>query len=330
MASKRKAEHRSPSPSSPPPSQKRRTEDDEDDFSGFPYVPETPPTPDPNKKTPSRYSQETNRSASQMDALIERLFRDGIAHRSQWDQMPAYDQYTLRPDEREYVLGALRERFGNSRSLYAQLPYEEPESLRLAFYNPEENWFHQLLEKEGYDAALCALTIKRWLNGEINTLILCGGRLANAKLLYNVLASCFPMAISDSDLNDIERIANVAQHTSLYCVPFVDRAPSTLALHFMEGNSGTCYIAGRPVFVRAPQMLIHCTDVSIACSFLCRNSTILFLTAPQELTPVCHNPRRELKDFVASTSRTVPCAAVMHCKRENRLCQTCAGYSPEY
>ena len=80
-----------------------------------------------------------------MDALIERLFRDGIAHRSQWDQMPASDQYTLRPDEREDVLGALRERFAHSRSLYAQLPYEEPESLRLASYTPESNWFHQLL-----------------------------------------------------------------------------------------------------------------------------------------------------------------------------------------
>ncbi|QJP03668.1 ORF13 [Aviadenovirus cerasi] len=327
MATKRKATSYSLSLLAAP-SQKRRTEatTKQHDFSGFPYVPETPPTPSEQK---DRYSQ-TNRSASQMDALIERLFRDGIAHRSQWDQMP-YDQHHQTDDEKEYVLGALRERFGNYRTLYAQLPHEDPDSLKLAFYNARENWFHQLLEKEGYDAEVCAITIRRWLRGDINTLVLCGGRLSNAKLLFNALVSCFPIAISDGELNDLDRLAEIAPHASLYCVPFVEEQPYTLMLHFMEGNAATCYINKKTVHIPSTPMLIHCTNPAIADAFICRNASILFLDGCHSQVPPCYSPRQELKDYVSSAGlESEACATSVHCKREWRHCVTCQKISPEF
>ncbi|QGQ62547.1 ORF13 [Fowl aviadenovirus E] len=301
---------------------------DDDDASA-----EAPPTPSfQTTKTP-RTSPTRHKAPSAMEALVEKLFRDGIAHQSQWDEHVEHQDYHLRPEEKECVIAVLRDRFGSHRSLYAQLPTDNPDSLRLAFYNPDENWFHQVLEKEGYDAALFAITLRKWLDGDINTLVLCGSRLSNAKLLYNVLLSCFPLAISDGDLNDTARLAAIAPHTSLYCVPFVETQPSTLTLHFMEGNSGTCYIHEKPVFVRAPQMLIHCSNVSIAYSFMCRNASILFLTAPHDQTPTCLNPRRELKDFISTVTHTVSCGATMHCKRDSPLCQICGSHavrSPEF
>ncbi|AGX93298.1 ORF13 [turkey adenovirus 4] len=302
-------------------------EDTDDDYNTFPYIPETPTTPSPSMEE-SGVANET--SASQIDSIIEALFSDGIVHESQWstDQR---NRFSLLPQEQENIFKILKERFSNSHSLYAQLPLEDNDSLRFAFYNAKENWFHQLLERETYDAEICSATLRQWLQGDINTLVLCGGRLSNAKLLFNILSSCFPLAVTHGELNDVAHLADVSEHSPLYCVPFVESEPSTLMLHFMEGNSGTCLVNHRMRHVRATQMLIHCSDISKACSFMCRNTTILFLPGPHAKTPHCFLPRRELKDFITSCNQNAAaCKVAIHCKRDNRLCPSCIEYSPEY
>lgn len=254
-----------------------------------------------------------------MDCLIEQLFEQGIAHDT---QLVFPSRHLINHHDRQRILQALRERFSPEVALCNQLPPEDSDALRSAFYNVQDNWFHQLLESEGYDANVCAITFSRWLKGEHNTIVLCGGRLSNAKVLYNTLASCFPFAISDVGINRHENMAEASAHASLYCLPFVEERPNAITLHLMEGNAITCCLRGNAVHVRAVPMLIHCSDLSLANSFTARNTTVLFLTGDHSNTPICHNPRKELREFIQHANGHY-CHMILHCKRENKLCTPC-------
>lgn len=296
------------------------------DFETFPCIPDTPSTP----SIEGSGGSPSDKTLSQMDLLVERLFREGVASDAQWSPK-RYDKHNLRDDEKQYVLKALSDRFGSDKTLYAQLPVECSDSLKFAFYNARENWFYQLLEKEGYDPDVCAVTIKRWLRGDINALVLCGGRLSSAKVLFNTLVSCFPTAIVDCELNDLSRLASAAPHAAVYCVPFVEEQPSALTLHIMEGNPSTCYVNNSPVYIPSTPMLIHCINPALAAGFICRSVSVLFLDGCHSQVPPCYAPRQELKDYVSSAGlESEACATSVHCKREWRHCVTCQKISPEF
>ncbi|ASU56007.1 ORF13 [Fowl aviadenovirus A] len=258
-------------------------------------------------------------STSPMDHLVERLFVEGVAHEVQWN----FPSKNLIPTyERERVLEALKERFGPGQSLINQLPSEEPDTLKAAFYNVCDNWFHQMMEAEGYEGKVAGNAILRWLRGELNTLVLCGGRLSNAKSLFNALCACFPLAISDSRINSILSLGEIAPHTSLYCLPFVDEKPDPLMLHCMEGNAATCRMNKKTFHIPSTPMLIHCADLSLANEFTARNTVVFFLTGDHTKTPPCYHPRKELRDFVANAAACA-CLMTLHCKRDNKLCNPC-------
>lgn len=254
-----------------------------------------------------------------LTALIEQLFEEGVAHDCQWT-FPT--KQLIPPHEREYVLQVLKERFGPSQNLFSQLPCEEPDSLRNAFYSCRDNWFYQLFDKEGYDPDIACASLTAWLKGNINTLVLCGDKLSNAKLLFNVLTGSFPLAISDAHINSMTTLANIAPQTPLYCLPFVDEKPNPLMLHYMEGNRLNCMVDGKMQHIPATSILIHCLDVSLAHTFACRNTVILFLTGEHRNTPTCHSARKELRDL-ALNSTAANCIMNLHCKRDNELCHIC-------
>lgn len=278
--------------------------------------------------TPTRFSVspvQSNDDMHPLSALIEQLFDEGVAHEHQWT-FPT--KHLVPQHERDYVLQVLKERFGASQKLYNQLPCEEPDPVRNAFYNCRENWFYQLLEKEGYDPNIASATLVAWLKGEINTLVLCGSKLSNAKLLFNVLLSCFPLAVADAKINSMNTLADIAPHTSLYCLPFVEEKPNSLMLHYMEGNSINCVVHGTMHHIPSTAILIHCADISVAHYFACRNTSILFLTGEYRSTPVCHTPRKELRDLAHNAAAGAHCLMNIHCKRENEMCDVCIRALP--
>ena len=259
-----------------------------------------------------------------LTVLMEQLFEEGIAPDRQWT-FPT--KHLLPAHEREYVLSVLRERFGPSQSLFLQLPPEASDPISSAFYNPRENWFYQLLEKEGYNARVASATIGAWLKGELNTLVLCGDRHSNAKMLFNVISSCFPMAITDSEINSLDTLAEISPITPLYCLPFVQERPNAIMLHFMEGNFLNTVIKGKMRHIPHTSVLIHCSDLSIADSFSSRNTAILYLVQENRAVPACHAPRKELRDLVLNATG-LPCLLSIHCKKDHEICDNCIRASP--
>lgn len=261
-----------------------------------------------------------------MEQLVEQLFVEGVAHDAQW-KFPS--KQFIAPYDQERVLEALQIRFGPGTSLINQLPPDDSDPLKSAFYNVAENWFYQIFNREGYDALVVASSLLRWLRGDINTIVLCGGRLSTAKTAFNAIASCFPMAVIDGKINNLSSVAEIAPHAALYCLPFVDQKPDSLMLHLMEGNATTIRINGKNVHVPQIPMLIHCADLSLASEFSTRKSCTLFLTEDHNQTPSCYHPRRELKDFVTRASSRF-CHMSLHCKRDNKLCNPCIRLSLEH
>nr|WGL40791.1 hypothetical protein [Tawny frogmouth aviadenovirus A] len=255
-----------------------------------------------------------------MEDLVEQLFVEGVAYESQW-KFPS--KTLLSQQDRELILKQLQRRFSSEVALLHQLPAEDRDSLRAAFYSLRENWFHQLFQQEGYNGDVVARSIKRWLAGDINTLVLCGGRLSHAKLLYNTLLACFPTAVSDSYINCYHSMELAAEHASLYALPFVEQPPEPIMLHLMEGNPAVCCVDRRLVRIKAMPILIHCLDLNIVPRFVCRNTCVLFLTGDPLLTPACHAPRLELRDFVQAVSCPDVCTMSLHCTREHPLCTVC-------
>lgn len=256
-----------------------------------------------------------------MDAVIEQLFRDGVAHDEQWT-FPSRD--LVHEDVRNKVLAALQEKFAPNVPLLQQLPSEDTDTLRNAFRDVTDNWYHQLFETEGYDGTAVSQTFYAWLNGEINTVVLCGGRLSNAKVLYNMVTACFPFAVADLCINSIPSLASIAPHASLYCLPFVEEKPNPLLLHYLEGNPLNCCIKEKITHVKRMPCLIHLTDITLAPHFVARNTAILFLVGDHSKTPQCYAPRQELRDFIHSWSPPCHrCTMTLHCKKEHPLCNPC-------
>lgn len=155
-----------------------------------------------------------------MEQLVEQLFVEGVAHDAQW-KFPS--KQFIAPYDQERVLEALQIRFGPGTSLINQLPPDDSDPLKSAFYNIAENWFYQIFNREGYDALVVASSLLRWLRGDINTIVLCGGRLSTAKTAFNAIASCFPMAVIDGNINNLSSVAEIAPHAALYCLPLLIR-----------------------------------------------------------------------------------------------------------
>ncbi|APY28343.1 hypothetical protein D1U31_gp12 [Psittacine aviadenovirus B] len=268
-----------------------------------------PPSPDPSSPSTS------------MEAVIEQLFRDGVAHEEQWT-FPSRE--LVHEDVRKKILDVLQEKFAPSIPLIHQLPAEDGDALRSAFRDVTDNWFFQLFESEGYDGTAVSATIYNWLNGDINTLVLCGGKLSNAKLLYNAVVACFPLAVTDMNINSIPSLASIAPRASLYCVPFVEEKPNSLLLHYLEGNPLTCCIDSKVTHVKRVPCLIHCSDVTLASHFIARNTTVFFMVGDHAKSPLCYTPRQELRDFIHSSSPPPPrCAMTLHCRKEHPLCNPC-------
>nr|WJJ54604.1 MAG: hypothetical protein [Otus scops adenovirus] len=255
-----------------------------------------------------------------MENLINQFFIEGIALDSHWS---APCQQLISAENRQRITDQLYHKFSSHVPLLHQLPPEDNDPIRIAFYNREDNWFHQIFEKEGYNGQACANKIKQWLAGSINCLVLVGGGLSTAKSLYNALSQCFPLAVHDENINSFPSMSEIAQQASLYCVPFITEAPNGLMLHLMEGNAASCWHSNKLIHIRSLPMLLHCVDISIAHKFLCKNTAIFFLT--DEFTPVppCYMPRVELRDFLRCSSG-VSCSLCMHCKQKYPLCVICA------
>lgn len=256
-----------------------------------------------------------------MEAVIDQLFLDGVAHDEQWT-FPSRE--LVHEDVRKKILAALKEKFAPSVPLLNQLPAEDGDALRAAFRDVTDNWFYQMFTAEGYDGTAVAAVVHGWLNGDLNTVVLCGGKLSAAKVLYNVLSSCFPMAVADLGINSVSSLADIAPHASMYCLPFVEEKPNSLLLHYMEGNSLNFCTDGKVTHVRRLPCLIHLADVSLAPSFVARNTVVFFLVGDHSKAPPCYRPRQELRDFVHTCSPPPPrCTMTLHCKRDHPLCSPC-------
>lgn len=269
-----------------------------------------PNTPSPTQKSPG----------SEMDDLIDQLFRDGIAHEEQWT-FPA--RHLTHQEDREKVLQTLKARFSPNVSLIYQLPTKDPDAIRSAFYNVTENWFFQAFEASGYDGGLCSRTLFRWLNGDINTLVLCGDGLSLAKTLFNHIVSCFPLAYIDTAINSFPTMSRISNHASVYCLPFVEEKPKAVMLHLMEGNSAACVMDRDPIYIRKMPMLIHCMNNHIAHSFIAKNTVLFFLSDHYSRIGSCYLPREELRDFVFNSPTPDACYMNVHCRRGNGVCTVC-------
>ncbi|BCZ16692.1 hypothetical protein ORF13 [Aviadenovirus bubonis] len=258
-----------------------------------------------------------------MEKLVNQFFVEGIALDSQWtlqcQQLIPYEQ-------RQQIIEKLQPKFASNIPLLQQLPQDEDDVIRLAFYEPSDNWFHQLFRHEGYNPKLCSIAIRKWLTGQINTLVLIGRSISTAKLLYNALSHCFPLAVHDEQINSFGSMAEIAGHASVYCIPNVNTEPSPLMLHLMEGNTASCWHRGKVTHIRSMTMLIHCIDISIAHKFLTRNTAIFFLTDELSEITACYAPRIELRDFVRGAIGK-SCLLAMHCKIDNPMCVTCVETS---
>lgn len=277
----------------------------DDEYDGDFVIPETPVA---------------SQSSDQQDMdIINQLFVEGIAHEEQWT-LPSKKFMSDR--DRELTVQLMQSKFSKKVPLLMQLPPEEVDSLKAALYNASDNWFYQIFEKEGYHPEMVAKCVKMWLDGEVNTLVLCGGNLTTAKMVFNAISSCFPMAVMESNLNSVYSIYKCSEKTSLYCVPYVDVPPTPIMLHLMEGNNTTCMIEDRVAYVSPPPMLIHCSDLSMGHAFLAKGISVFFFTQDSALVTPCYTPRSELRFFVSNCD-SEKCLLTLHCKKENPLCAVC-------
>lgn len=265
-----------------------------------------PETPSPTPKSP-------------IHEMVDKLFDDGIAHSQQWN-FPAPN--TIHDDDRHNILKILKERFSPTVSLIAQLPRRDPQDIHSAFYRIEENWFYQAFQQAGYDGNAVGRCLYRWMNGDVNTIVLCGDGLSIAKTVFNNIAACFPMSVVDRDINSFKTMARVAADAAIYCIPFVEQKPDPIMLHLMEGNSTRCPIDDKAVFIKNVPILIHCNDVQLAKSFVAKNTVLFFLGEHHSKLSNCYAPRYELRDFVLHASPSV-CFMNVHCKRDNPMCKNC-------
>lgn len=265
-----------------------------------------PDTPSPTPKSPIRQ-------------LADQLFDDGIAHPEQWT-FPAPSN--IHQEDRLKILDILKARFAPSASLISHLPRKDTQDIQSAFYRIEDNWFYQAFHLSGYDGAAAGRCLYRWMNGDINTIVLCGDGLSVAKTIFNNIVASFPMAFIDKTINSFRSVYQVANDVAVYCVPFVDTKPDPVMLHFMEGNATRCFIDGKAVFIKNIPILIHCNSPEIAQSFVAKNTVLFFLSDHYSILPNCYAPRNEIRDFVLHASHSV-CYMNVHCKRENPMCKNC-------
>lgn len=207
-------------------------------------------------------------------------------------------------------------------TLIHQLPVNRNDPIRDAFYDPSDNWFYKMFKSEGYDAGMVANTLHRWLSGRINSLVLCGSNLANAKTVFNAILNCFPGAVVDTKLNSMYSLHKCSMSASIYCVPYVDSAPNPLMLHLMEGNSTNCLVGDEVVHIKSIPILVHCSELSLAQTFIANNIAVLFLTGNAEFEVDSLLMRNELSDFVHHADAH-HCMLTLHCKSENPLCEVC-------
>lgn len=286
--------------------------------SGGIFIPETPSS----SISPPIFSPSPD-SVRSTDLIIEQLFNEGVAHELQWT---SFTKSIYTETDQMIILNALQQRFSKQLSLEQQLPNERISALHPSFYDPSQNWFYQLFTSHGYDAMSVAGVFNKWLKGKCNSIVLCGGRLSSAKLLFDLLAQIFPTSIVVSDLNSLIDICTSAPFTPLICIPYALNTPSPLVLHLMEGNATHSLIDGTLRFFPKTAFLIHCADIGLAHQFVGRNTAAFFMPDPPpvDLSP-CPHPRLELRTFSTHFSST--CLMSLHCKTDTPLCSVCISKS---
>lgn len=252
------------------------------------------------------------------EAIVQQLFDHGIAHHQQWTLISK----DVPTSDRESILQELRAKFASNVALIHQLPKPDEDPIKEAFFNIEENWFYQIFDAAGYSPSVVAKTFNLWLNGHLNTIVLFGDVLSSAKSVFNAIASCFPMSVIDSRLNNIESMEQISSDASLYCVPFITSKPNPLMMHIIEGNDLTCNVKARITHIKAMPCLMHVTDISLAQDFIARNTVLFFLGDHYTKFNQCHMPRFELRDFV-NHAASYSCIMNVHCKKKNPICTSC-------
>lgn len=258
-------------------------------------------------------------SQSPLQELVDQLFDEGIAYAQQWTFPPPKN---FQDEDKQKILSILQSRFSPNVSLMSQLPRTDKDCIHAAFYNITENWFYKALEATGYDPLIVSRSFYRWMNGEINTIVLCGDGLSIAKTMFNHIVECFPMATIDEHINMIDSIARLSNNATIYCLPFVNEVPNSTMLHLMEGNSARCLVGCSPVYVKAMPILIHCCEPEIAQNFVAKNTVIFFMNDHHAKINPCYNARNEMRDFILRASLSA-CYMNVHCKRDNPMCKTC-------
>ncbi|WXH85144.1 protein ORF13 [Pigeon adenovirus 1] len=256
------------------------------------------------------------------DLMIDSLFVEGVAHDLQWT---SFSRTLFSEQDRRYILDALKPRFLKHVPLLEQLPALDAGSLASTFYDASLNWYFRLFQRDGYDALSVACVLARWLREQVNTLVLCGGRLSRAKLLFDTLARCFPTAILLDQLSSLDVLADAAPHAPLLCVPYLASPPGPLVTHLLEGNATHALVRGQPRFLPKSQFLVHCLDIAQAHHFVGRNVAVFFLPDAVQEGDECPSARVELRDFVARCSAVSPCLMSLHCKVDTPLCARCAA-----
>lgn len=249
--------------------------------------------------------------------MAEQMFQQGIVIPNQF---PFNDN--ISEDEREQILDIIRNKFAKNVSLINQLPSKENNAFKNVFYNIEDNWFYKAFQLCGYDAMLVANTFHKWLNAEVNTIVLVGDSLTIAKVVFNAIVSAFPLAIMGDSINNYAELAAVCQNSSLYAIPFVNQTPTPIMLHLMEGNSTHCVVDDRAVFINPLPLIIHCTDAEIAHKFIAKNVIMFFMSEHHSKIDECITTRTELRDFVLNASIHA-CTMNVHCKKNKPVCNVC-------
>lgn len=255
---------------------------------------------------------------SRLQEMAEQMFNKGIVLAQQFP----YDD-SISNEERDQILEIVRNKFAKNVALIHQLPQREQDAIKNVFYNIEENWFYKAFQIVGYDAMMVAKSMHKWLNGEINTIVLVGDSLTIAKSVFNAIVAAFPLAMLSDSINNYAELSAVCQNSSLYAVPFVRDKPTPIMLHLMEGNPAHCVIQDRAIMINPMPMIIHCTDPEYAKNFIARNVMIFFMSEHYSKLDECITPRMELRDFVLNASIRA-CTMNVHCKVTKPVCNVCS------
>lgn len=252
-----------------------------------------------------------------VNEMAEQLFNQGIVLPHQF---PYND--SISDDEREQILEIVKNKFAKNVALIYQLPQRDSDPIQNVFYNVEDNWFYKAFQICGYDSMVVAKTFYKWLNGDINTVVLVGDSLTVAKSVFNMIVTAFPLAIMGDQLNNYRELSAVCQNSSLYAIPFVKETPTPIMLHLMEGNSTHCVIEDRAIFINPMPMIVHCIDSDNAKNFIAKNVVIFFMSEHYSKVEECVTPRIELRDFVLNASIKC-CTMNVHCKKIKPVCSVC-------